>query len=409
MEKDICDAEESICNYLYLFSSFLEYAKNSKEIFTHEFQDKNKYSLEKLKNDFRSKNANNEFFFLRSLNVLTMLKSQDVGIKEKGKNEQLKKIKTEFNIELSKKLNEEEVFLLIQQKLSILENIFINPILIQILAEKIYTYMVQSNNLFYYIFRTMKNKYVREIDDLTTKLILDNEKKEKKINELNSNKNSLQNEVNSLKNEIKKNNDELKKTKQIIENNKKEFEEKFQKKTQETEEKIKSQTQKTIESNKKNFEKKLQEAQQTIESNKKNFEKELQEAKQTIESNKNDFEKKLQEADKKIIELEKKIEKITSNAIINNDVFMLKYREVLDINLNYMIRDKDIKNIFKSYSDKIIDLTSQNNESKIIIEKLKIENDQKTIEIEDLRNYIKTIKLEISTNEKKNEIINDVQ
>ena len=54
---------------------------------------------------------------------------------------------------------------------------------------------------------------------------------------------------------------------------------------------------------------------------------------------------------------------------------MLKYREVLDINLNYMIRDKDIKNI----------------------------------EIEDLRNYIKTIKLEISTNEKKNEIINDVQ
>ena len=383
MEKDICDAEESICNYLYLFSSFLEYAKNSKEIFTHEFQDKNKYSLEKLKNDFRSKNANNEFFFLRSLNVLTMLKSQDVGIKEKGKNEQLKKIKTEFNIELSKKLNEEEVFLLIQQKLSILENIFINPILIQILAEKIYTYMVQSNNLFYYIFRTMKNKYVREIDDLTTKLILDNEKKEKKINELNSNKNSLQNEVNSLKNEIKKNNDELKKTKQIIENNKKEFEEKFQKKTQETEEKIKS--------------------------NKKNFEKELQEAKQTIESNKNDFEKKLQEADKKIIELEKKIEKITSNAIINNDVFMLKYREVLDINLNYMIRDKDIKNIFKSYSDKIIDLTSQNNESKIIIEKLKIENDQKTIEIEDLRNYIKTIKLEISTNEKKNEIINDVQ
>jgi len=391
MEKDICDAEESICNYLYLFSSFLEYAKNSKEIFTHEFQDKNKYSLEKLKNDFRSKNANNEFFFLRSLNVLTMLKSQDVGIKEKGKNEQLKKIKTEFNIELSKKLNEEEVFLLIQQKLSILENIFINPILIQILAEKIYTYMVQSNNLFYYIFRTMKNKYVREIDDLTTKLILDNEKKEKKINELNSNKNSLQNEVNSLKNEIKKNNDELKKTKQIIENNKKEFEEKFQKKTQETEEKIKSQTQKTIESNKKNFE------------------KELQEAKQTIESNKNDFEKKLQEADKKIIELEKKIEKITSNAIINNDVFMLKYREVLDINLNYMIRDKDIKNIFKSYSDKIIDLTSQNNESKIIIEKLKIENDQKTIEIEDLRNYIKTIKLEISTNEKKNEIINDVQ
>jgi len=391
MEKDICDAEESICNYLYLFSSFLEYAKNSKEIFTHEFQDKNKYSLEKLKNDFTSKNANNEFFFLRSLNVLTMLKSQDVGIKEKGKNEQLKKIKTEFNIELSKKLNEEEVFLLIQQKLSILENIFINPILIQILAEKIYTYMVQSNNLFYYIFRTMKNKYVREIDDLTTKLILDNEKKEKKINELNSNKNSLQNEVNSLKNEIKKNNDELKKTKQIIENNKKEFEEKFQKKTQETEEKIKSQTQKTIESNKKNFE------------------KELQEAKQTIESNKNDFEKKLQEADKKIIELEKKIEKITSNAIINNDVFMLKYREVLDINLNYMIRDKDIKNIFKSYSDKIIDLTSQNNESKIIIEKLKIENDQKTIEIEDLRNYIKTIKLEISTNEKKNEIINDVQ
>ena len=223
MEKDICDAEESICNYLYLFSSFLEYAKNSKEIFTHEFQDKNKYSLEKLKNDFTSKNANNEFFFLRSLNVLTMLKSQDVGIKEKGKNEQLKKIKTEFNIELSKKLNEEEVFLLIQQKLSILENIFINPILIQILAEKIYTYMVQSNNLFYYIFRTMKNKYVREIDDLTTKLILDNEKKEKKINELNSNKNSLQNEVNSLKNEIKKNNDELKKTKQIIENNKKEF------------------------------------------------------------------------------------------------------------------------------------------------------------------------------------------
>ena len=432
MEKDISNEEETICKYLYLLSSFLEYAEKSKEIFIQQFQNQSQ-SFEKLKPKFKSQNLNNEFSFLRSQNVFSMLKNNES--KEIAKNEIFTKIKKEFNIDVSKKLNEEEIFLLIKQKLSYFENNFKDPFLIQIFAEKIYTLMVQSNNLFYFIFKSMKNKYEHENSKLNSELKINDEKNEKKIFELNSNNNLLQNEINSLKDLIKKNHDELMKTQNIIENDRKQFALELQKKTEEYDKKLQEVTeinkkeydkklqevteinkkeydtklQEVNEANKKEYDQKLQEIneankkeydqklQEVTEINKKEYDKKLQEV---IEINKKEYDTKLQESGKKIMDLEKKIEEITSNAKFNDDVIMFKYREALDINLNYMKREKDIKGLFQDYSKTITDLLNQNNKLEKDFKQLKISRDQLEIENEGLRNYIRTLSLEISTNEK---------
>lgn len=80
---------------------------------------------------------------------------------------------------------------------------------------------------------------------------------------------------------------------------------------------------------------------------------------------------------------------------------MFKYREALDINLNCMKHENDIKGLFQDYSKTITDLLNQNNKLEKDFKQLKISRDQLEIENEGLRNYIRTISLEIPTNEKK--------
>ena len=74
----------------------------------------------------------------------------------------------------------------------------------------------------------------------------------------------------------------------------------------------------------------------------------------------------------------------------------------MEINLNNIKIEEDKQKLFDSYSNRIIEVNTKNNELNNKIDKLNIDLDKKTLEIKSLKNYISVINLEIELNKKNN-------
>ena len=70
--------------------------------------------------------------------------------------------------------------------------------------------------------------------------------------------------------------------------------------------------------------------------------------------------------DKRVKYLEKKLNEIKENNEKEHNFLLEKYRQALDINLNFIFELRDIKTTFKSYEKKNIDIEEKNSNLKII-------------------------------------------
>ena len=396
MDKDNFNEEEPIIKYLYLFSNFFEYVRNSKKNLIEEFQNKKNDSFEKFKSNFRSKNRNNDFIYFRNESALTWLKGENEELKEKAINTLINKVKNELKVDFTNKLEEEEmIFLKVNEMNSEIKEILKEQKLIEIFSEKIYSLMLESNNLFYYIIKMFKNKCRKEKEEIISKYQIEKEDNDKKLNEVMSNNILLKNQIDSLKDLIKKSSNELEELKKTCEEKIEKYRKENAKSFIEAEKKIKE--------NKIENENKIQDikkqTQQIIDNN-------VAECKKKIQENQIQAEQKSKIQENKISELEKKIDEMEKRTNLISYEFIQKYREVLDINRNYMNRENAINSMFGEYKKKIIKLTEKNKDKKLKIEKLEIENDEKEIEIESLKNSNSQKTLEIEDLKK---YINDIK
>lgn len=405
MEKDSLLGEDAIINYLYLFSFFRQYIKNSTKILLDASGKNN--SLNNLKNIIQTKNKTNDFNFFRSESALSWSKDSNHEVREKAKNIIFDKINIELNINLRKNYDEEMVLHIMNEEILKLKDIFNDPKLIEIFAEKIYYYMIESNKLFYLIYKNMKNKCQKKIEESEINLLKENKDLEQKIADVNEKNLFLQKEMNFLKDIIKQNHCEMEKMtvrfEETLRNNNNDMEEKLRKSNKnqlEMEEKLRQSN---------NAQLKMEEKLRQESENRLVLEKKIKQAdKNQLEMEKKikDIQKQNQQiiqenqirektANEKIKKLENEVEEISKKCENNNNYFIFRYRELLDINLKYLKRDNEINQLFQSYSEKIVNLTHENNMLKEIIEKQNIEIDKKNIEIDGLRTYIETTEFDI--------------
>lgn len=133
MEQINDNKEESILNYLHLFSSFVKFLKSSYDLFNKNFL-KKKDSFETIKFQFEEQNFDNETDYIKNEALLSLLPNEDLEITKKAKNAKLKVIKDTLGIDLTKNLDEELIFDNINKHLTNMEEILnncIKPIIIR--------------------------------------------------------------------------------------------------------------------------------------------------------------------------------------------------------------------------------------------------------------------------------------
>ena len=393
MEKVNYDEEEPIINYIYSFLCFKEYALKSYDLFEKESKMNN--TLENIKSDFEDNNFENETNYIKDLAILSLLSNEDIKIKEAARAKKLDKIKKNLGLDLKKNLEEEVIFNKLEENILNLKNILTNnSIFFQLLSEKINNFMFDINKFIYLIIKMFKNKCDKKIGDLSANYLIDSENVEKESKKIKNENYYLKNEINSLKQIIENNTKEMNEMKEkliLIKENSEKKDKRF--------EQYKIQTQKIIENNKKEAENKIKETENKIQENKIQTQK-------IIEDNKKEVENKIKEAENKIhenkIQTQKIIEDNKKEAEKNYNELNAKYIKLLEINLNNIKIEEDKQKLFDSYSNRIIEVNTKNNELNNKIDKLNIDLDKKTLEIKSLKNYISVINLEIELNKKNN-------
>ena len=381
-------------------------------------------TLENIKSDFEDNNFENETNYIKDLAILSLLSNEDIKIKEAARAKKLDKIKKNLGLDLKKNLEEEVIFNKLEENILNLKNILTNnSIFFQLLSEKINNFMFDINKFIYLIIKMFKNKCDKKIGELSANYLIDSENVEKESKKIKNENYYLKNEINSLKQIIENNTKEMNEmkeklilikensekndkrfeqykiqTQKIIEDNKKEAENKIQ------ENKI--QTQKIIEDNKKEAENKIKEAENKIKEAENKIQENKIQTQKIIEDNKKETENKIKEAENKIhenkIQTQKIIEENKKEAEKNYNELNAKYIKLMEINLNNIKIEEDKQKLFDSYSNRIIEVNTKNNELNNKIDKLNIDLDKKTLEIKSLKNYISVINLEIELNKKNN-------
>ena len=407
MEKVNYDEEEPIINYIYSFLCFKEYALKSYDLFEKESKMNN--TLENIKSDFEDNNFENETNYIKDLAILSLLSNEDIKIKEAARAKKLDKIEKNLGLDLKKNLEEEVIFNKLEENILNLKNILTNnSIFFQLLSEKINNFMFDINKFIYLIIKMFKNKCDKKIEELSANYLIDSENVEKESKKIKNENYYLKNEINSLKQIIENNTKEMNEMKEkliLIKENSEKNDKRF--------EQYKIQTQKIIEDNKKEAENKIKEAENKIkeaENKIKETENKIQENKiqtqKIIEDNKKETENKIKEAENKIhenkIQTQKIIEENKKEAEKNYNELNAKYIKLMEINLNNIKIEEDKQKLFDSYSNRIIEVNTKNNELNNKIDKLNIDLDKKTLEIKSLKNYISVINLEIELNKKNN-------
>jgi len=403
MEQINYDKEEFILNYLYLFSSFIKFIKNSHNLFNNKFLKRND-SFEKIKNDFEDLNFKNETNYIKDETLLSLLPNESAELLEKAKTAKLKTIKDTLSLDLNKNFDEELIFVKISNNIANIGQILNKPLLNQLLLEKIINFIIESNKLFNLIIKMSIQNYKK--NELFGK---DNEEIEEKNEQIKKENILLKKEIDSLKLLIEKNNKDM-------DNEKKKLEKKIEKNQNDTI-KLIQETQKKIKDNnletekiKNESEAKLKESEQKIKEQDlkiKKLEEKMLINKKESEQKIKESEQKIKEKNEKMEEQDLKIKKLEETMVINQKDAEIRYDELNDkyiklvkINLDNIKIDNEQKKIFDSYLHKIIEANTKNKNLLNEIERLSIELDKIGLENQSLKNYIKLINLEV--NEKKN-------
>jgi len=400
MEKVNYDEEEPIINYIYSFLCFQEYALKSYDLFEKESKMNN--TLENIKSDFEDNNFENETNYIKDLAILSLLSNEDIKIKEAARAKKLDKIEKNLGLDLKKNLEEEVIFNKLEENILNLKNILTNnSIFFQLLSEKINNFMFDINKFIYLIIKMFKNKCDKKIGELSANYLIDSENVEKESKKIKNENYYLKNEINSLKQIIENNTKEMNEMKEkliLIKENSEKNDKRF--------EQYKIQTQKIIEDNKKEAENKIKEAENKIKETENKIQENKIQTQKIIEDNKKETENKIKEAENKIhenkIQTQKIIEENKKEAEKNYNELNAKYIKLMEINLNNIKIEEDKQKLFDSYSNRIIEVNTKNNELNNKIDKLNIDLDKKTLEIKSLKNYISVINLEIELNKKNN-------
>ena len=400
MEKVNYDEEEPIINYIYSFLCFKEYALKSYDLFEKESKMNN--TLENIKSDFEDNNFENETNYIKDLAILSLLSNEDIKIKEAARAKKLDKIEKNLGLDLKKNLEEEVIFNKLEENILNLKNILTNnSIFFQLLSEKINNFMFDINKFIYLIIKMFKNKCDKKIGELSANYLIDSENVEKESKKIKNENYYLKNEINSLKQIIENNTKEMNEMKEkliLIKENSEKNDKRF--------EQYKIQTQKIIEDNKKEAENKIKEAENKIKETENKIQENKIQTQKIIEDNKKETENKIKEAENKIhenkIQTQKIIEENKKEAEKNYNELNAKYIKLMEINLNNIKIEEDKQKLFDSYSNRIIEVNTKNNELNNKIDKLNIDLDKKTLEIKSLKNYISVINLEIELNKKNN-------
>ena len=77
-----------------------------------------------------------------------------------------------------------------------------------------------------------------------------------------------------------------------------------------------------------------------------------------------------------------------------------KYSTLIKINLDNIRIEEDRNELFCYYSNKITEMSTKNNELSNLVVKLNMDIEKKSLEIRSLKNYIRTVSLEIKEKKK---------
>ena len=141
MEQISFDKEESFLNYLHIFSSFIKFVRNSHNLFNKKFMKRND-SFENIKIDFEEKNYNNETNYIMDEVLISLLPSESSEVLEKAKVAKLKTVKELLSLDLTQNLEEELIFAKINNNIANIEQILNDPLLNQLLSEKIINFLI---------------------------------------------------------------------------------------------------------------------------------------------------------------------------------------------------------------------------------------------------------------------------
>ena len=366
--------EECMLKYLYQISTFKEYINNSYENFIILNKDIPIHS-DLLENNFGIKNSGNENHLSTQRTLLSLYPNEDLSINDKSKEKIIRKIKTILGIDLNSKIAIEDIFEIVYDNFSRLNDVINQPVFIKLMAEKLKVYLLESNYFYFLIIKMLGQKL--------SELVIESKKENEKITTENK---LLNNENLSLKEIIEKNNKIIESLKATIK-----------------EAEIKSKNLEIMELKMKDIEKiaqaKIKNLQQIIEDNKKAEELKIKNMKKIIDEEAQAKIKTMQqiiddnkkEAQAKIKELEDKIETNKNDADKKYNYLSDKYFKLFSTHLKNIIICEERQKMFNSYADKIKEINDKNNCLENMNEKLKIELDMKNIEIKDLKNEMNII------------------